>query len=354
MHVRDISSISGIEGDKLSRYLRNLCNSHVFRETAPDVFANNTLSSVLRDEGKSAYMAICLDIVRKSSVKAWEALTHPDFKNSDAPNKAPFNIAYNTPLKVFKYISEVEPEIGKRTKIGFASGTKVNEEEYLSLYPWSREKGKKVVDVGGGIGGGMFPVYKEFQDFRLVVQDIADSGPGFDTVSHVKMLRKHPLTHERQLWNEEFPAAVADGRVSFQAYDFFQPQPEAADIYFMRYIIHDWPDAEAVKILLNTASKMTQSTRLLICEQIIFPIYRLPSIGTSSKSDEFNLDAPEPLPANWGNADTSRLDLQVLATLNARERTQGQYVALLQQSGLEVVKFWRNLGPMTIIETRKR
>lgn len=122
----------------------------------------------------------------------------------------------------------------------------------------------------------------------------------------------------------------------------------------MRHVIHDWPDAECVKILANTASKMTSSTKLLICEHVIFPSYRLPptaNVVTGSAKDDFA--APEPLLANWGAAHTSRLDLQVLACLNARQRTQAQYVELVQQAGLEVVHFWRNMGPLVIIECRK-
>ncbi|KAL6704829.1 hypothetical protein ACN47E_007633 [Coniothyrium glycines] len=335
MHIDEISKVTDIEADRLSRFLRNLCNNHVFKEVAPDVFANNSLSSVLLDKGKSAYIELCLSIVRRSSCKAWEALTYSEFKNSEAPNKTAFNIAYETPLKIFQYISEVEPEIGKLSKIGFASGTKVNTGEYLDLYPWARENGAKIVDVGGGVGGGTLPIVKAFPSLRLVVQDIPDSQPGFE-----------------KLWNDEYPSAIADGRVIFAGHDFFESQPEDADIYFMRHVIHDWPDAEALKILQNTAAKMKSSTKLLLCEHVVFPSYRKSTKdGIDEETDGFV--APRPLLANWGNTDTSRLDLQVLATLNARQRTKDQYVALLQKAELGVVRIWKNMGPLAIIESRK-
>lgn len=82
-------------------------------------------------------------------------------------------------------------------------------------------------------------------------------------------------------------------------HDFFTPQTEEADIYFMRHVIHDWPDAESVKILANTAAKMTSSTKLLICEHVDLPSYRLSPTSVSmagSVEDEFA--APEPLLAN--------------------------------------------------------
>ncbi|KAH8706937.1 S-adenosyl-L-methionine-dependent methyltransferase [Phaeosphaeriaceae sp. PMI808] len=333
MHVDEIADTGGLEADKVARYLRNLTNSHIFRETAPDVFANNSLSSLLRDTGKRAHVAHCLDLVRKSSCRAWDALTRPGLKGSDTPDKTAFNIAYNTDVKLFKYISEIEPEIGKRTKVAFASGTKVNDDEYLAVYPWAREGDAKIVDVGGGVGGGTMSVAKAFTDLRLVIQDIPDTRPSFE-----------------QIWNQECPSALADGRVSFAVHDFFTPQTEDVDIYFMRHVIHDWPDAEAINILSNCASRMTSSTKLLICEHVVFPAYH--PIG-DEKSIEDDFIAPEPLLANWGAAHTSRLDLQVLACLNARQRTRAQYIALARKSGLGVVKFWRNMGPLVIIECRK-
>ena len=122
----------------------------------------------------------------------------------------------------------------------------------------------------------------------------------------------------------------------------------------MRHVIHDWPDAESVKILANTAVKMTSSTKLLICEHVVLPSYRLsPTSNSVAGLVQDDFAAPEPLLANWGAAHTSRLDLQVLACLNARQRTQAQYTDLVQRAGLEVVQFWRNMGPLVIVECQK-
>lgn len=182
MHVEEIAKKADIESDKLARYMRNLCNNHVFREVSANVFANTLLSGLVREEGKRAHVAHCLDLVRKSSCNSWDVLTLPGYRNSDAPNKTAFNLAYKTDLKIFQYLSDVEPEIGKRTKVAFAGGTRANNDEFLSLYPWSREGNAKIVDVGGGFGGGTMPVIKAFKNLQLVVQDIPDTRPNFEKV----------------------------------------------------------------------------------------------------------------------------------------------------------------------------
>ena len=53
-----------------------------------------------------------------------------------------------------------------------------------------------------------------------------------------------------QYWNNHAPKAIADGQVMVQAHDFFTPQPVVdADIFLLRHIIHDWPDAKVTEIL---------------------------------------------------------------------------------------------------------
>ena len=50
----ELAARTGIDGDKLARYLRNLCNSLIYQETAPNTFANNALSVTFRSEAKKA------------------------------------------------------------------------------------------------------------------------------------------------------------------------------------------------------------------------------------------------------------------------------------------------------------
>lgn len=53
-HVDELAAKSGLNADRLARYLRNLCNSLIFQETAPNRFANNALSATFKSEGKKA------------------------------------------------------------------------------------------------------------------------------------------------------------------------------------------------------------------------------------------------------------------------------------------------------------
>lgn len=46
LHVKDISSATGVDQDILARFLRLLASRHIFKETSPNVFTNNRISSM--------------------------------------------------------------------------------------------------------------------------------------------------------------------------------------------------------------------------------------------------------------------------------------------------------------------
>ena len=51
--------------------------------------------------------------------------------------------------------------------------------------------------------------------------------------------------------------------------DFFEGVPAAADLYLLKWIIHDWEDDDAVKILSNCARAMNPSGRVVLAEVVI-------------------------------------------------------------------------------------
>ena len=60
------------------------------------------------------------------------------------------------------------------------------------------------------------------------------------------------------------------GRVRFQQHDFFTPQPiKDADIYFLRFILHDWPDEECISILRNLVPALKNGAKILINEMVL-------------------------------------------------------------------------------------
>lgn len=91
-----------------------------------------------------------------------------------------------------------------------------------------------------------------------------------------------------------------------------------ADVYLLRMIIHDWPDADAVRILKELVEVMKEGSRIVIMDMV------LPTPGTTSPTFEAAL---------------RQKDLMMRQVLNAREREIEDWHALVRKvdEGLRVV-----------------
>ena len=131
------------------------------------------------------------------------------------------------------------------------------------------------------------------------------------------ILRAHPALHGELV---DRPAALArarrrledDGvadRVQCREGDFFAAVPGGRDAYLLSRVIHDWDDADSVRILSVCRTAMGPSARLLLID-VILP--------------ERAGDAPEAV----------RMDLHMLILFGARERTAAGFRELLATAGL--------------------
>ena len=138
--------------------------------------------------------------------------------------------------------------------------TKGHESSHLlDNYPWSELGACTVVDVGGSHGASSIALAKRFPAIQCVVQDL----PG--TIATIKI----PLELE--------------GRVKCMAHDFFKEQPiKDADIYFFRWIFHDWSDELSTRILRCLIPALKPGAKILIQDSVV------PEYGTSSLYKERN------------------------------------------------------------------
>jgi len=134
-------------------------------------------------------------------------------------------------------------------------GGRVFGRAHLYDFPWASLGTATVVDVGGGVGGFCLQLSHLFSDLRFVLQD---RGP---------VLRQAEL----EIWPKENSAALKEGRISFVHHDFFDTNPtKGADVYWLRYVLHDWSDDYCVRILSAIRSSMGMKSRILIW--YIFPL----------------------------------------------------------------------------------
>ena len=144
-----------------------------------------------------------------------------------------------------------------------------------------------LVDIGGGVGHDLRAFKAKFPKLpgRLVLQDLPQV---IDSITDI-------------------PDAIEPLK-----YDFFTPQPlQNARAYYLRTVLHDWPDSYCQKILKNIIPAMGPMSRLLLNECV------LAESGT-------------PLfPA--------QLDISMMIMHASMERTRKHWDKLLGEVGLEIV-----------------
>lgn len=66
---------------------------------------------------------------------------------------------------------------------------------------------------------------------------------------------------------EEYPTLAP--RITFAEHDFFKTQPTSADVYVFRHILHDWSDADCLRILHALVPALKDGAKVLISEGVV-------------------------------------------------------------------------------------
>jgi hypothetical protein len=103
----------------------------------------------------------------------------------------------------------------------------------------------------------------------------------------------------------------------------FQTVPTGADVYILRWIIHDWSEAEAVALLGRVREAMKPGARLILLEELI-------------------PEVPDFVLGKW-------MDVLMLAITGGRERTKNEYSELLSAASFELEDVVPTIGPLSIL-----
>jgi hypothetical protein len=126
-----------------------------------------------------------------------------------------------------------------------------------------------------------------------------------------------------QLWATKL---TLEDRCTYVAGDMFKEVPPA-DAYSLKMILHDWNDQECVRILVNLSKGVSCGGRALIVEHIV----------------------PGPPQPHFAKL----FDIQMMCCSTGRERTEDEYLRLLEAAGWKFNRAWYPADRMIgIIEGR--
>ena len=166
----------------------------------------------------------------------------------------------------------------------------------------------KLLDVGGGFGGVLAFLLGAFPTLNGDVFDLPMVGDGARAF---------------------LAGAGLASRANFIGGDFFKAIPGGYDAYLFKYILHDWADEPALKILQSCRAAIGPDARVVILEQVV----------------------PDRLEPCFDHRAVIRGDLTML-TVGGKERTAAEYRDLLAEAGFELTAITPTASSFSVIEAK--
>ncbi|KAK3173586.1 hypothetical protein OEA41_006918 [Lepraria neglecta] len=301
----------------LVRIMRILIAAGVFEEVQQDEYKHTRHSISLLEPGYGEFFEIMVDDLFYTWSRLPEYFESHRLESPSSPTHNPRSWSYGMEGHDWATVVARTPE--KLEKFNIAMSGKWSAAPVIGTYPFETElsslsaavvKQDRVflVDIGGGQGRAMkelreaYPALKGktvIQDLARVVDNIPSGllPPGLD--------------------------------IHHQVHDFWAPQPiRNAGVYYMKRILHDWPDDQCKKLLGHVVDAMGPDSRLLIADTVI--------------PDRVQR---EDLYCYW-------MDMTML-TFAGKERSEADWRDLFESVGLDLVKVWKeSVGTFNTIEGR--
>ncbi len=276
----DLALEIGAHEPSLHRLLRALTTIGVFTEDPQGRFATAPAGELLRADHPQSARDFAIMMGEPFVWGPWGALDEAIMSGTPT-----FDHVFGEPF--FDYLARHPRDAA----IFNAAMTNLSDRDLpaiLASYDFSACR--RIVDVGGGRGALLRGILERYPDATGVLCDLPT------VVADARGLRE---------------SAVAT-RCELVAMDMFQAVPAGGDIYLLKLILHDWSDAEAIRILRNCRRAIADGGKVLVLESVLRP-------------------SNEPDMARWA-------DLTMLVLVSGRERTAEEFRQLFAAAGFRLTR----------------
>jgi arminomycin 4-O-methyltransferase/SAM-dependent hydroxylase len=267
--------------DTLGRLLRHLVAIEVLRESEPDHYEPTALGELLSHR-------------HPVSQVGWLDPTHMIGRADLALIHLFDAVRDGSPIYPRHYGAQFWDDVSGDPVLGatfydlMAHGQKRIFGEAVRLRDWTGTR--RLLDVGGADGDLIATVLAKEPGISATLLEL----PGPAARARIK-----------------FAEAGLDGKVDVVDGSFFNPLPATADVITLSFVLHNWSDEDAVRILRNCAQALEPGGTLLLIE------------------------CADQSPAKPDPGFTSG-DLRMMAYFGGRERTYGQWQQLALAAGLRI------------------
>ncbi|MHA1730847.1 MAG: methyltransferase [Promethearchaeota archaeon] len=213
--------------------------------------------------------------------------------------KEQFSALYGDPF--FPWLEE-NPEILRVYRNSMSLYAALDYPPVASAVDFSKHK--TIMDVGGGEGFLLRSIIRKYPSVHGIILDLPNC-----TKESEKKRRERVDRGGAEVERD----GVINPRITFLAGDFFKSVPKGADAIILSRVLHDWPDEVARVILQNCYESLPD----------VGAIYLVEIVRPTNPERDFGV----------------LLNLNMLVVTGGKERTRGEFRALLQESGFQAIQF---------------
>ncbi|KAI0594614.1 S-adenosyl-L-methionine-dependent methyltransferase [Biscogniauxia sp. FL1348] len=284
----------------MKRLLRYYQSMGMISQPEDDSYSPNNVTQALSSVGGRSGVSYYFEMVIQTFNALPQFLRGTGYANPTDPANSPWQLGHRTDQSPFAWLQS-HPNL-MEFFLPWMATQRDGLPTFFDVVDFQQELCQNAnestvlfVDLGGAMGHQCVALKKRHPDLpgRVILQELP---------SVVEQVKANPL-----------PGFEG---IEVQAHDIFTPQPiKGARAYYMRNVLHDFPDHKCVQILRSIQAGMTEESVILIDEMA------LPERG-----------------APWR---ATQLDISMMTCLAATERSEVEWRALLDEAGLKIRNIWK-------------
>jgi hypothetical protein len=269
-----------LPADTLRRFMRALTQVGIFAELDEGVFANTEVSEHLRSDVQYSLRDMVTVLDHDAVSRGWQRLS--EVLESGEP-------AFNE-VNGMGFFDWVKADASRSAAMASFMGGIYGPQGPRIASGYAFGRFETLMDIGGGNGHILAEILTQHPQLRGALFDLP---PTADVAR--RLLSEGGLTARCEVFGG----------------DFFEAVPRGYDAYMLKSCLHDWNDRKAVEILRRCREAMPEQGRVLIVEIVL---------GSGRP-----MEHPHRL-----------IDLEMMVTLGGKERSEQEFVAILEQAGLRL------------------
>ncbi|KAI1208247.1 S-adenosyl-L-methionine-dependent methyltransferase [Annulohypoxylon truncatum] len=293
----ELAKKANVDPAMLKRLLRYYQSFGFISQPSNDAYSANNVTKAMASPGARVACPVHLEKFVPIYNAIPEFLREAEYSNSADINNCPLNLVHSKDGTFWSWLGKDLPQRERFTT--WTQCFRYGLPTIFDAFDIKDEIGQNstdstilFVDVAGASGHQCVAFKQRYPELpgRIILQDRPEV---------IQQVKSSPLPGFE--------------RIEAQPHDIFKPQPIiGARAYYLRAILHNWPDDKCIEILQNIKAGMTEESKILIDDMV------LPERGAHWRATQF--------------------DFIMYSYFGAMERSRAQWEVLLDKAGLQILK----------------